>query len=329
MRRFCATLVLATVVVWAGCSDDTNPVSPNEGASDLEVSASKGAKKGKGATKGGSVAREIEAELTEILPELHAKIEAKRAEAGAELESVATRPVGYFWAGHPDDEAVGGEVLFSDRGNKQLEPQWVPGDPRRNGRDDVGYSVGTVLLGIPLFPPSPPNLTDAQVDAAADRAMDTWGTVSCSEGLPIPEGDFLDWLNFETDILHAGFVELPEGVLGVTMPSVFVDPVTGEPTDIDDDGHPDYAFAEIFYNSLYLWGVDGESGAADVETIFLHEAGHGLAQAHFGKGFIKPNGDLQLAPKAVMNAAYSGVQHSLKGTDRAGHCSMYGSWPSN
>ncbi len=32
---------------------------------------------------------------------------------------------------------------------------------------------------------------------------------------------------------------------------------------------------------------------------------------------------------AVMNAAYSGVQQGLAGTDSAGHCSIWGSWPNN
>jgi hypothetical protein len=328
MRRICATLVLASVVVWAGCSDDSSPVSPNEGVEDFDIRASASAKKG---NDDGDTASEIESKLAEIVPELLAKIEAKRAEVGVELENVTTRPLGFFWSGHPDDEAMGGEVLFSDRGNKQLEPQWVPGDPRRGGRTDIGYAVGAEFFGIPIYPPAPEGLTAEQVDAAADRAMDTWGSVGCSGALEITEGSFLEWLLFEKDILHAGFVQLPPGVLGVAIPSVFVDPDTGEPTDINSDGHPDYAFAQIFYNSLFPWGIDAslEDGAVDVETIYLHEAGHGLAQAHFGKGFLKPNGELQLAPRAVMNAAYSGLQQSLKGTDRAGHCSMYGSWPEN
>jgi hypothetical protein len=30
-----------------------------------------------------------------------------------------------------------------------------------------------------------------------------------------------------------------------------------------------------------------------------------------------------------MNAAYSGVQRSLTGADKGGHCSIWASWPNN
>ena len=66
----------------------------------------------------------------------------------------------------------------------------------------------------------------------------------------------------------------------------------------------------------------------DVETVALHESGHGQSQAHFGKIFqTEANGLLHFAPFAVMNAAISRQEHSLTGTDLAGHCSLWGSWP--
>lgn len=98
------------------------------------------------------------------------------------------------------------------------------------------------------------------------------------------------------------------------------------PTDIDGDGNLDYAFAVILYTSLVPWAIDADF---DIETVALHESGHGLGQAHFGKGFLSANGKLHLAPRAVMNATYSGIQQKLTGTDNAGHCSMWGSWPNN
>ncbi len=62
----------------------------------------------------------------------------------------------------------------------------------------------------------------------------------------------------------------------------------------------------------------------------LHEAGHGLSQAHFGKAFRSGgNGKLHFSPRAVMNATYSGVQTSIDQTDNAGHCSNWASWPNN
>jgi hypothetical protein len=324
MKRLGTVLAMVGALALTACTEDgQNVVSPDASSVDApDVNAKQGnAEKGKTAFATDPDRKaEIEDQLTDFVKGLQAKVEARRAEAGAELaDGVATAPIGYYWTGNVDGETAGAEVIFEDRGNKQLDVQWVPGDERRNGRDDIGYAIAP-LAG----PASPAGLTETEVYAAIDRGMGTWDAQSCSGGLEIPRGSLLDWLLFDSDILHAGFAPLPEGVLGVTMPSVFVDPATGEPTDVDVDGAADYAFAVIVYNINFDWAIDGN---IDVETIALHEGGHGLAQAHFGKGFLTPNGKVHFAPRAVMNAAYSGVQQSLTGTDRGGHCSMYGSWP--
>lgn len=321
MKRYCTALVLVGAVALTACEDGQDVVSPDAASVDApDVSAKKG--KTAFATDPDRKA-EIEDQLTDFVKGLQEKVEARKAEAGAELaDDVATAPVGYYWTGNVDSQTAGAEVIFEDRGNKQLDVQWVPGDERRNGRDDVGYAIAP-LAG----PAAPPGLTVDEVNAAVDRGMGTWDAQSCSSGLEIPRGNLLDWLLFDSDILHAGFAPLPEGVLGVTMPSIFVDPATGEPTDVDGDGAADYAFAIIVYNINFDWAIDGN---IDVETIALHEGGHGLAQAHFGSAFeTLPNEKVHFAPRAVMNASYSGVQQSLSGTDRGGHCSMYGSWPDN
>jgi hypothetical protein len=87
------------------------------------------------------------------------------------------------------------------------------------------------------------------------------------------------------------------------------------------------AWREIYYNDAFLWR---DGATYDVETIALHEAGHGLSQAHFGKAFADAGkGKLHFAPRAVMNAAYSGVQTEIDGTDKGGHCSIWGNWPNN
>lgn len=216
-------------------------------------------------------------------------------------------------------EAMGATFFFADWGNKQLPLQWVPGDPRRNGRTDVAYAAGGA--GLPF---STATLSEADVGAAIDRAMSTWDNQSCSDGLVIPERTFLDWLTWNADILHAGFTPLPEGVLAVTGIVAFVD-AEEEPTDIDRDGAADAAFAFILYNSLYPWRIDAN---IDLETVALHEAGHGLGQDHFGMAFVTlSNQRLHITPLAVMNAAYSGIRQSLQPTDLAGHCSLYSSWP--
>lgn len=326
MKRLGTVLALVGALALTACAEDgQNVVSPDASSVDApDVNAKQGNAKKDGTPFGTDPDRkaEIEERLTEIVREVHSEVEARRAEAGAGLaDGVATAPIGYYWTGHVEGETAGAEVVFEDRGNKQLDPQWVPGDERRNGRDDVGYAVAG-LFG----PPSPPTLTDGEAEGAIDRGMATWGEQSCSRGLDVPRGSLLDWLLFDSDILHGGFLPLPPGVLGLTVPSVFVDPATGEPTDVDDDGHPDYASAIIVYSSQLDWAIDADF---DLETVALHEGGHGLAQAHFGKGFVTPNGKVHFAPRAVMNAFYSGVQQSLTGTDRGGHCSMYGSWPND
>jgi hypothetical protein len=137
-------------------------------------------------------------------------------------------------------------------------------------------------------------------------------------GSPIPAAD----------ITHTGW--LPAGllnnrVIAVTFTFIFVS--GGVPTDIDNNGGADVAFREILYNNAFLWGINSN---VDVETIALHESGHGLSQGHFGKAFgTLSNGKLHFAPRAVMNAAYSGIQQDIQATDNGGHCSIWGSWPNN
>ena len=86
-------------------------------------------------------------------------------------------------------------------------------------------------------------------------------------------------------------------------------------------------FSEVLYNGRFSWNINGN---VDVQTIALHESGHGLNQGHFGKAFLtNSNGKIHFAPRAVMNAAYSGIQQDLTGTDNGGHCGIWASWPNN
>lgn len=229
---------------------------------------------------------------------------------------------------------VGQTVFFNDRA-KQLGAHFVPGDPRRGGRTNITYLVDQAEGAID-------GLTVAQTTAAIDRAMGTWNGVNCS-AIPITKLPDLPGLDigivesllgqpggpfFLADITHAGW--LPSGVLGpnvlaATFTFIFVS--GGAPTDIDNNGKIDVAFREILYNDRFLWAINSD---IDIETVALHEVGHGLSQGHFGKAFLtNSNGKLHFAPRAVMNAAYSGVQQDIKGTDNGGHCSIWGSWPNN
>lgn len=245
------------------------------------------------------------------------------------------------WLTAADGDEVGRTVFFNDRGNKQLDFDWVAFDPRRTWNPSSAEISYVVDLSDGA---TDDGLTALDTEAAIDRAMTTWDvTTNCSD-LPIfkvadPGFDvdlidgFLGFGGFGTpvaDISHAGWV--PPGifgpnVLGVTFTLIFVDGA-GNPTDIDGNGLIDVAIREIFYNDAFFWAVDG--GNIDVETVALHEAGHGLSQAHFGKLFrTDANGKFHFAPRSVMNAGYTGPNRDLDSTDLAGHCSIWGGWPSH
>lgn len=237
------------------------------------------------------------------------------------------------WFTDPTSGEMGNVVFANNRGNKQLGSHWVPFDLRRSwnpGTDDITYlvdqSAGNTNDG----------LTNADTEPAIDRAMATWGSVPCSGGLdvvkvPDPGVDpsIIDGLlgfggfgNIFADITHAGWI--PAGILsnstiGITFTLNFVG------GDSNGDGKGDTGIREIYYNDIFNWNIDAN---VDVETVALHEAGHGFSQGHFGLIFgVLANGTIHFAPLAVMNAAYSGVRQELTGTDNGGHCSIWGSWP--
>jgi hypothetical protein len=241
----------------------------------------------------------------------------------------------------PDFEIT---IIANDRGSKQLDHDFVPFDPRRGGQSNITWAVdqteGTTTSG----------LSQGQTNAAIDNAMATWQNVHCSN-LPLTRANDLgidlgvvqnifafggveDWL---ADVTHAGWLPgeffdrlAPGGgdfILGVTFTFIWVNG-NGNPTDDDNNGKLDTAFREIYYNDAFSWAVDGVTNI-DVESVALHEAGHGLSQGHFGKVFFDNKGRLKFAPKAVMNAVYASPQQSLSGTDNGGHCSIWASWPNN
>lgn len=251
----------------------------------------------------------------------------------------------YITAG--ETEHLGNTVYFKNTGNRQLGADFVPG-LSIDGKNAISYYVDDSRTSADL---------DTQTaNEAIDRAMTTWAEVDCSEPgifeIPYTEGvptgfyaqfltdisgiDFGGSNQYVADLVHAGwqpaefFDFLAENgsdfILGVTFTITYVD-ANGDPLDSNNDGKADVAFREIYYNDNFTWN-DGTT--YDVETIALHEAGHGLSQAHFGKAFItESNSKVHFAPRAVMNAAYSGVQNDIENTDKAGHCSNWSSWPTN
>jgi hypothetical protein len=234
---------------------------------------------------------------------------------------------------------VGRTVYFNNVGNKQLAHDFVPG-LALDGTDNVSYYIDETR-------PSD-DLPVAVSSAAITRAMQTWDGVTCSNlglfqapspgistGFVSAAYGFGGSYEYVADVVHAGWLPAAffdmlaqDGstfILGVTFTLLFTD--GQNPVDTDNNNKLDVAWREIYYNDTFDW-ADGAT--YDVETIALHEAGHGLSQAHFGKAFRNNSSNkLHFAPRAVMNAAYSGIQTEINGTDKGGHCSNWASWPNN
>lgn len=232
---------------------------------------------------------------------------------------------------YTESHEAGRMVFFEDRGNKQLAADFVPGDTRRSwnltngaGLDRISYNKEN----SPFFAPF--EITIDEANDAIDAAMATWDSQKCSKKLEIFDAgeQTLPPLGL-ADITHWGWLSIGGSTIGVTFTLVWVDGA-GNPTDIDNDGNADTALRYILYNSDFPWATDGNPAAIDTETVALHEAGHGLSQGHFGSLFqTDSNGKFHFAPRAVMNAGYTGLQRELLGTDRGGHCSNWAQWPKN
>ena len=223
--------------------------------------------------------------------------------------------------------------------------RWVPYDPYRFAQDDditylVVQSLGDTASG----------LSNAQTEAAIDRAMATWNSQQSLAKVdvvkrPDPGTDvtiFDYWIGYGSegypyaaDIVHAGwypaaFFDLlepggGENILGVSVTFIWVDTM-GLPADINGDNYLDTALVEIYYNDYFgesggtregnPWGIDIELPGMDIETVALHEAGHALGLGHFGP-----------PPDAVMNPYYAGIDQDPSAVDNAGMSALWRSWP--
>lgn len=276
----------------------------------------------------------VRQELEDMLDGLNAALAGEGADYRAYMAEYVTGDV----------DAQGNTVIAKDVGNKRLSFDFVPFDARRAWGDPAGgitYAIDTTGDAVPFAG----GLTGAQTTAAITRAMNSWDAVSCSN-LPlvfVPTGQaplgVIAGEGLAADLQHCGWrdLEFGGGVIGVTFTFGFCDPCapTVVFTDIDNNGRADTAFREIYYDPFQgtfgpprVWSDDGVSNI-DVETVALHEAGHGLSQAHFGKVFIDNKGNLKFAPEAVMNAVYVGPRRGLLGTDNGGHCANWANWPQN
>lgn len=249
-----------------------------------------------------------------------------------------------------ESNQAGQTILFNNRGNHQLAHDFVPGDPRRIAAGWGG--PGTRITFAVDDTEQTADIAGTGELAEIRAAMATWDNVQCST-LPLTDRGntganvglvqaltgFGGTGGIAADVQHAGFLPAnfftsvlgAANILGVTFTFIWVD--AGNPTDVDNNGKADTAFREIYYNDGFTWEIDPKDapgdGRIDLQTVALHEAGHGLSQGHFGRGFVTGNGALHLAPQAVMNAGYIFGQQTLLGTDTSGHCSNWASWPIN
>ncbi len=275
------------------------------------------------------------AELVAYMDALNVQLESEGAAYRAAIAEYVTEPAG---------GEAGNTVLSKVVGNKQLAFDFVPFDPRRGwsgpaggAADNITFAIDQTGDAVPVFG----GLTGAQTTAAIVAATNTWEGVNCSTlplaanpdfGVDIGVVAFLNSLGGSpfilADVQHAGWrdINFAGNILGVTFTFVFVS--GGQPTDIDNNGVGDAAFREIYYDRSFSWANNGISNI-DVQTVALHEIGHGLSQAHFGTVRLKNDGTLHASPRAVMNALYAGPLRALHGTDNGGHCSNWASWPNN
>jgi hypothetical protein len=277
----------------------------------------------------------LEAEIQDMMDIINAQLALEGADYQVVMAELLTTG---------EDGEMGITVLLRDLGNKQLSFDFVPFDARRawsgpvdGAYDDITYAVDQTGDAVPPLG----GLTKAESTAAIHSSMVTWDDVGCST-LPISQNSDLGLdlglfayllgsggsANVVADIQQAGFTDIIFccGVLGATFTFGFVDS-NGDWTDIDNNGKHDTALREIYYDPSWSWKNDGSD--VDLETVALHEAGHGLSQAHFGRIVIDNHGDIRTSPEAVMNAIYGGVRRSLLGTDVGGHCSNWAEWPNN
>lgn len=239
----------------------------------------------------------------------------------------------YFTTG--ESGKIGRTVFFMNVGNKKLDADFVPHlDFSLDGTTDITYYIDENR-------PSS-DLALSETTAAIQRAMATWDGVTCSNlnmtQLPYsgkPTGFIAALLGFGGsfsyfgDVTHCGWlptsffdlIDVDGGsyILGVTFTIIFTN------SDYDNNKKADVAWREIYYNDGFSWRIGDHY---DLETIALHESGHGLSQGHFGKAFLDAGtGKVHFSPRSVMNAAYSGIQTHIEKTDNAGHCSIWANWP--
>jgi hypothetical protein len=312
------TACLALALLAAGCTPEPPPTAPSapRGQAALTVEES------------GLVTSAMLDEVNLRLASAGARYRAARAD----LALVPTAP--------PE---MASTVYANDR-SLQIGVRWVAGDPRRPSGNTLRHYFYAPLASVNTAG----GVQDARPQVAASFA--TWAGRACAplgftqvpydgtypSGLLGGGDPSVGDVNTIGYLPGALFDQLAPGgaqfILGVTFPFVWGD-IDGNgdfiPSDIDRDGNLDYAFAEVWYNHDFTWTLTG-FGGADVQTVALHENGHALGLAHFGRisSTVSHFGSrLHVSPRAVMNAVILGTLRAPLGTDNAALCGYYARWP--
>jgi len=245
----------------------------------------------------------------------------------------------YLTAG--GSEEIGHLVISKYVGNKHTEADFVPGDPRRFWSGANGTKITYALDNTADMVPPGGLYTAEQAAEAIVKGFNSWEALKCSKlGLTLNDdyGEDIGYVAYIfgtggspysfADIQMAGWgdIDFPGDVLGVTFTFVFA--ADGEPTDIDNNKMQHVAFREIYFDPSWIWSITGEDGI-DIESIAVHEIGHGLSQGHFGTTSINKDNEIKVTPRAVMNPFYESTFRVLQNTDIGGHASLWGSWPKN
>ena len=330
MKKLLPASGLLALVAIAACSD-VAPVAPAIAVPSAS-SAARSLDMGNVLSTAGAVVTDEATSVSEHLVQLNDEL----AAAGSNVRIFKAELLmdAKTWHG------VTSTIVLADDRYRGINAEWVPGDPRRDGRIGVNYGVTQALQ---------PTTRDAdgknvrlvplqQLDSQIEEGMQAWRNQSCSAPIVrVP-------LTAKTDIQQLGWYPKQQfwaftpgdtaagnSIIGITLSAGFVTPDGKFYTDIDRNGKIDLSRAQILYNNRFYWGTSGADNVVDFYSIITHETGHALGLGHFGKLFVTKQAtadgiqisDIKYAPYAIMNAAYVTGRNEIAGTDRSSFCQIW------